>query len=173
MWINMFFLGLLWQITSRRSSDRGCHFQCSLLTHAGKTYKAFFMSKYLLWFCCKQDWFVSLLRNLWLESWHCLDIVLLFSVLETKSELLCFPVRIQYCSQEIVVIREDLVNKMCRNCVRLPSNNLDIPNHVSFSFSEQTFMPSEGTLIKQLCCQRYYLPLYIVFQVLSSFLSAP
>ncbi|XP_035388712.1 DNA polymerase epsilon subunit 2 isoform X3 [Electrophorus electricus] len=37
--------------------------------------------------------------------------------------------RIQYCSQEMVVIREDLVNKMCRNCVRLPSSNLDIPNH--------------------------------------------
>ncbi|KAF7656627.1 hypothetical protein LDENG_00038700 [Lucifuga dentata] len=39
------------------------------------------------------------------------------------------PCRIQYCSQEIVIIREDLVNKMCRNCVRLPNNNLDIPNH--------------------------------------------
>uniref|UniRef100_A0AAR2IUB4 DNA polymerase epsilon subunit n=1 Tax=Pygocentrus nattereri TaxID=42514 RepID=A0AAR2IUB4_PYGNA len=39
------------------------------------------------------------------------------------------PCRIQYCSQEIVVIREDLVNKMCRNCVRLPSSNLDIPSH--------------------------------------------
>uniref|UniRef100_A0A673JF04 DNA polymerase II subunit 2 n=1 Tax=Sinocyclocheilus rhinocerous TaxID=307959 RepID=A0A673JF04_9TELE len=36
---------------------------------------------------------------------------------------------IQYCSQEMVVIREDLVNKMCRNCVRLPSSNLDIPSH--------------------------------------------
>ncbi|XP_066539061.1 DNA polymerase epsilon subunit 2 [Hoplias malabaricus] len=46
-----------------------------------------------------------------------------FSVFTTN------PCRIQYCSQEIVVIREDLVNKMCRNCVRLPSSNLDIPNH--------------------------------------------
>uniref|UniRef100_A0A8B9L987 DNA polymerase II subunit 2 n=1 Tax=Astyanax mexicanus TaxID=7994 RepID=A0A8B9L987_ASTMX len=46
-----------------------------------------------------------------------------FSVFTTN------PCRIQYCSQEIVVIREDLVNKMCRNCVRLPSGNLDIPNH--------------------------------------------
>lgn len=27
---------------------------------------------------------------------------------------------------------------MCRNCVRLPHNNLDIPNHVSFSVSHQT-----------------------------------
>lgn len=31
-------------------------------------------------------------------------------------------------------MREDLVNKMCRNCVRLPNNNLDIPNHVSNMF---------------------------------------
>ncbi|XP_072545936.1 DNA polymerase epsilon subunit 2 [Salminus brasiliensis] len=46
-----------------------------------------------------------------------------FSVFTTN------PCRIQYCSQEIVVIREDLVNKMCRNCVRLPSGNIDIPNH--------------------------------------------
>ncbi|KAJ8778371.1 hypothetical protein J1605_013558 [Eschrichtius robustus] len=41
----------------------------------------------------------------------------------------CFYFRIQYCTQEIIVFREDLVNKMCRNCVRFPSSNLDIPNH--------------------------------------------
>ncbi|CAL8273539.1 unnamed protein product [Merluccius merluccius] len=46
-----------------------------------------------------------------------------FSVFTTN------PCRIQYCSQEIVIIREDLVNKMCRNCVRMPTNSLDIPNH--------------------------------------------
>nr|XP_014343291.1 PREDICTED: DNA polymerase epsilon subunit 2 [Latimeria chalumnae] len=46
-----------------------------------------------------------------------------FSVFSTN------PCRIQYCTQEIVIFREDLVNKMCRNCVRFPSNNLDIPNH--------------------------------------------
>lgn len=42
-----------------------------------------------------------------------------------------FHFRIQFCTQEIIVFREDLVNKMCRNCVRFPSSNLDIPNHVS------------------------------------------
>ncbi|XP_036110143.1 DNA polymerase epsilon subunit 2 isoform X3 [Molossus molossus] len=46
-----------------------------------------------------------------------------FSVFTTN------PCRIQYCTQEIVVFREDLVNKMCRNCVRFPSSSLDIPNH--------------------------------------------
>ncbi|CAH2328320.1 DNA polymerase epsilon subunit 2 [Pelobates cultripes] len=39
------------------------------------------------------------------------------------------PCRIQYCTHEIVVLREDLVNKMCRNCVRFPSSSLDIPSH--------------------------------------------
>lgn len=46
-----------------------------------------------------------------------------FSVFTTN------PCRIQYCTQEIIIFREDLVNKMCRNCVRFPSKNLDIPNH--------------------------------------------
>ncbi|XP_061463478.1 DNA polymerase epsilon subunit 2-like [Rhineura floridana] len=38
------------------------------------------------------------------------------------------PCRVQYCTQEIIIFREDLVNKMCRNCVRFPSSSLDIPN---------------------------------------------
>ncbi|XP_030338902.1 DNA polymerase epsilon subunit 2 isoform X2 [Strigops habroptila] len=46
-----------------------------------------------------------------------------FSVFTTN------PCRIQYCTQEIIIFREDLVNKMCRNCVRFPSSNMDIPNH--------------------------------------------
>uniref|UniRef100_A0A8C0F9C0 DNA polymerase epsilon subunit n=1 Tax=Bubo bubo TaxID=30461 RepID=A0A8C0F9C0_BUBBB len=46
-----------------------------------------------------------------------------FSVFTTN------PCRIQYCTQEIIIFREDLVNKMCRNCVRFPASNMDIPNH--------------------------------------------
>ncbi|KAF2976079.1 hypothetical protein EK904_005965, partial [Melospiza melodia maxima] len=46
-----------------------------------------------------------------------------FSVFTTN------PCRVQYCTQEIVIFREDLVNKMCRNCVRFPSSTMDIPNH--------------------------------------------
>uniref|UniRef100_A0AAY4BST2 DNA polymerase epsilon subunit n=1 Tax=Denticeps clupeoides TaxID=299321 RepID=A0AAY4BST2_9TELE len=56
-----------------------------------------------------------------------------FSVFTTN------PCRIQYCCQEIVVFREDLVNKMCRNCVRLPSGNLDIPNHVMYTHITSLF----------------------------------
>ncbi|XP_072617594.1 DNA polymerase epsilon subunit 2 isoform X2 [Vulpes vulpes] len=66
-----------------------------------------------------------------------------FSVFTTN------PCRIQYCTQEIIVFREDLVNKMCRNCVRFPSSNLDIPNHGSFprsGFSFKVFYPSNKTV---------------------------
>lgn len=38
------------------------------------------------------------------------------------------PCRIQYCTQEIVVFREDIIMKMSRNCVHYPSDN-DIPSH--------------------------------------------
>jgi DNA polymerase epsilon subunit 2 len=41
------------------------------------------------------------------------------------------PCRIQYGAQEIVVLREDIVEKMCRNCIRMPSTQKDIPEHVS------------------------------------------
>ncbi|KAM6273543.1 DNA polymerase epsilon subunit 2 isoform 2-T2 [Porphyrio hochstetteri] len=46
-----------------------------------------------------------------------------FSVFTTN------PCRVQYCTQEIILFREDLVNKMCRNCVRFPSSSMDIPSH--------------------------------------------
>ena len=39
------------------------------------------------------------------------------------------PCRIQFCSKEIVVFREDILNKMSRHCVRFPSDELDMPNH--------------------------------------------
>ncbi|XP_061424594.1 DNA polymerase epsilon subunit 2 isoform X2 [Lethenteron reissneri] len=39
------------------------------------------------------------------------------------------PCRLQYCTQEVVIFREDLVNKMCRNCVRFPNPGTDIPTH--------------------------------------------
>ncbi|GFG31082.1 hypothetical protein Cfor_00693, partial [Coptotermes formosanus] len=38
------------------------------------------------------------------------------------------PCRIQYCTQEIVIIREDLVTKMCRNTIHFPTSG-EIPEH--------------------------------------------
>lgn len=52
------------------------------------------------------------------------------------------PCRIQYCTSEIVVMREDTVMKMCRNCVRFPADG-NIPMHFA----------------KTLICQSHLLPL--------------
>ncbi|VDH92705.1 DNA polymerase epsilon subunit 2 [Mytilus galloprovincialis] len=38
------------------------------------------------------------------------------------------PCRIQYCTQEIVVFREEIVTKMCRNCVKFPEDG-EVPSH--------------------------------------------
>ncbi|XP_022081483.1 DNA polymerase epsilon subunit 2-like isoform X2 [Acanthaster planci] len=53
------------------------------------------------------------------------------------------PCRIQYCTQEIVVFREDIVMKMCRNCIRFPDNSAEIPNH----------------FVKTVVCQSHLCPL--------------
>ncbi|XP_077300433.1 DNA polymerase epsilon subunit 2 isoform X1 [Arctopsyche grandis] len=39
------------------------------------------------------------------------------------------PCRIQYCTQEIVVLRHNLVTKMCRNSIHFPESG-DIPDHL-------------------------------------------
>lgn len=46
------------------------------------------------------------------------------------------PCRIQYCTQEIVVFREDIVTKICRNCVYFPESG-DIPSHFSRTILSQ------------------------------------
>ncbi|XP_065563321.1 DNA polymerase epsilon subunit 2-like isoform X2 [Artemia franciscana] len=56
------------------------------------------------------------------------------------------PCRIQYGTREIVIFREDLVTRMCRNCLHFPSNS-DIPEHGSFSrnqFSFKVYYPATG-----------------------------
>lgn len=45
------------------------------------------------------------------------------------------PCRIQYTNQEIVIMRNDLVEKMCRNSIHMPSTTADIPEHVKIFFS--------------------------------------
>ncbi|KAJ4426622.1 hypothetical protein ANN_26420, partial [Periplaneta americana] len=52
------------------------------------------------------------------------------------------PCRIQYCTQEIVVIREDLVTKMCRNTIHFPTSG-EIPDHVN-----------ETSISQRRCCVR-------------------
>uniref|UniRef100_A0A915PY53 DNA polymerase II subunit 2 n=1 Tax=Setaria digitata TaxID=48799 RepID=A0A915PY53_9BILA len=42
------------------------------------------------------------------------------------------PCRIQYTNQEIVIMRQDLIEKMCRNSIHMPSSTADIPEHVKY-----------------------------------------
>jgi len=48
------------------------------------------------------------------------------------------PVRIQYCTQEIVIFREDLLQKLCRYCIKLPSDNL--PTHLCHTLVTQAHL---------------------------------
>lgn len=43
------------------------------------------------------------------------------------------PFRIRYCTKNIVVFREDILTKLCRNSIYFPSNS-DIPKEVCFSY---------------------------------------
>ncbi|KAL0269277.1 UNVERIFIED_CONTAM: hypothetical protein PYX00_007072 [Menopon gallinae] len=58
-----------------------------------------------------------------------------------KVVLATNPCRIQYCNREIVVIREDLINKMCRNTLHFPKSD-DIQTHfVKTIISQGTLVP--------------------------------
>ncbi|KAL8602764.1 hypothetical protein ACOMHN_064071 [Nucella lapillus] len=46
------------------------------------------------------------------------------------------PCRLQYCTQQIVVMREDIVTKMCRHCLRFPTDG-DIPTHFAKTLVSQ------------------------------------
>jgi DNA polymerase epsilon subunit 2 len=59
-----------------------------------------------------------------------------------NAEFLSNPARIQYCTQEIVVFREDVITKMCRNAVYFDASQ-DISEHVA----------------RTLCCQGHLAPL--------------
>ncbi|CAG9540657.1 unnamed protein product [Cercopithifilaria johnstoni] len=45
------------------------------------------------------------------------------------------PCRIQYTNQEIVIMRHDLVEKMCRNSIHMPSTTADIPEHFCYTIA--------------------------------------
>ncbi|XP_072946418.1 DNA polymerase epsilon subunit 2 [Epargyreus clarus] len=46
------------------------------------------------------------------------------------------PCRVQYCTQEFVIIRQDLVTKMCRNSIHFPETG-DIPDHLTKTLLSQ------------------------------------
>jgi len=45
-----------------------------------------------------------------------------------KAQFLTNPARVQYCTQEIVIFREDIVTKLCRNAIYFPETG-EIPSH--------------------------------------------
>ncbi|KAK8728709.1 hypothetical protein OTU49_009106 [Cherax quadricarinatus] len=52
----------------------------------------------------------------------------------------CNPCRLLYCTQEIVIFRENIVAKMCRNCVYFPTNSEDIPAHFAKTLLSQSHL---------------------------------
>ena len=50
------------------------------------------------------------------------------------------PCRIQFCTREIVVFREDILNKMSRHCVRFPSEGTDMATHFAKTILSQAHL---------------------------------
>ncbi|KAA0202584.1 hypothetical protein HAZT_HAZT008964, partial [Hyalella azteca] len=55
-------------------------------------------------------------------------------------ELMTNPCRILYCTQEMVVFREDVMTKICRNCVYFPTDAEDIPSHFCQTLISQSHL---------------------------------
>ena len=51
-----------------------------------------------------------------------------FARLVPSAKFLSNPARVQYCTQEIVIFREDIVTKLCRNALHFPDTG-DVPAH--------------------------------------------
>ncbi|XP_071517352.1 DNA polymerase epsilon subunit 2 [Panulirus ornatus] len=47
------------------------------------------------------------------------------------------PCRLLYCTQEIVIFRENIVAKMCRNCIYFPTSSDEIPSHFAKTLVSQ------------------------------------
>ena len=50
------------------------------------------------------------------------------------------PCRLQFCSREIVLFREDVMSKLCRHCVRFPSEATDLPTHFAKTLLSQAHL---------------------------------
>ena len=50
------------------------------------------------------------------------------------------PCRLQFCTREIVVFREDLLGKLCRHCVRFPSKTTDLSTHFTKTILSQAHL---------------------------------
>lgn len=50
------------------------------------------------------------------------------------------PCRVQFCTREIVIFREDMLGKLCRHCVRFPSKTADLPTHFAKTIFSQAHL---------------------------------
>ena len=50
------------------------------------------------------------------------------------------PCRIQFCTHEIVIFREDLMSKLCRHCIRFPSEATDLCDHFAKTIISQAHL---------------------------------
>lgn len=50
-----------------------------------------------------------------------------------RTKLVTNPCRLQYCTQQILVCRTDLLTKLCRNAIKFPTEG-DLGEHVRYTF---------------------------------------
>ena len=50
------------------------------------------------------------------------------------------PCRLQFCTQEVVIFREDILGKLCRHCIRFPSKTADLPTHFTKTILSQAHL---------------------------------
>lgn len=50
------------------------------------------------------------------------------------------PCRVQFCTREMVLFREDMLGKLCRHCVRFPSESADLPTHFAKTIFSQAHL---------------------------------
>ena len=60
----------------------------------------------------------------------------------TKPHFCSNPARVQYCSQEIVLFRENLINKMCRHCIKFPQRTEELHVHLAKTLLSQGHLAS-------------------------------
>ena len=56
-----------------------------------------------------------------------------------RCQFLTNPARVQFCTQEIVIFREDIVTKMCRNSIYFPESG-DISGHFAKTITSQAHL---------------------------------
>ena len=54
-----------------------------------------------------------------------------------RARMCSNPARVQYCSQEMVLFRENLINKMCRHCIKFPQRSEELHVHLAKTLLSQ------------------------------------